>query len=218
MNSHIGVIFDMDGLLLDTEQTYLECFIEAQVVMGLEADKESYMACIGIPGAVASMIVAKNLDSGVSTDEFDVMWDAKIAEKLKHSVPVKKGVVELLTILRDKDIIMGVATSTPTPAARHHLELGGILDFLTCVVGRDLVTNRKPHPEPYLLAASKLGRDITNCYAFEDSETGTTAALASGAKVCQVPDLQQPSKELIARGHLIAPDLMTGARGIGLVT
>lgn len=217
MNNEIGVIFDMDGLLLDTEQVYLDSFVAAQVTLGFAPDPKPFLASIGISGGASAKIIADNLDHSVSLDQFNEIWDGNIDARLKHSVPTKKGVVELLNILLDRNIIMGVATSTRTPTARLHLELGGILDFFTCVIGRDQVTNPKPNPEPYLLAAKTLGRDITNCFAFEDSATGTRAALASGAKVCQVPDLQVPTDEVIAMGHLIAPNLMVGAKMVGLV-
>lgn len=217
MSNEIGVIFDMDGLLLDTELVYLECFTKAQAALGLAHNPTPYLNSIGIAGEASDVIISEGLSNGITIDQFVSVWDEKIHERLEHSIPVKKGVFELLAILTAKNLSIAVATSSKTATAENHLRHAGIIDHFEIIIGRDQVTNAKPHPEPYLTAADAIGRHISNCFAFEDSETGTRAALASGAKVTQVPDLQKPTAELVARGHLIAPDLMTGARGIGLV-
>jgi len=113
---------------------------------------------------------------------------------------------------------MGVATSSQTPHARSHLERAGILPHLKCVVGGDLVKNGKPNPEVYHKVSGLLGAKAEDCIAFEDSETGTTAALASGAKTVQVPDLIPPTDGFSKNGQIIAPTLLDGAIETGLIS
>ena len=80
-----------------------------------------------------------------------------------------------------------------------------------------MVINGKPDPEIYHKAAAELGRNAADCIVFEDSDPGVLAGVRSGAKVVQVPDIKVPSTETIALGHIIAPDLLSGARLVGLI-
>ena len=113
---------------------------------------------------------------------------------------------------------MGVATSTQTEQACSQLERGGLLPHLKCVIGGDLVEKHKPNPEVYHKVAELLGVKAFDCVAFEDSETGTRAAVSSGAQTIQVPDLIPPSDDLVKLGHVIAFNLLEGALNIGLIT
>ena len=102
-------------------------------------------------------------------------------------------------------------------SARELLERTDIARFFRTVTGGDDVVEPKPAPEIYLKAAASLGVEARDCCAFEDSGPGTRAAVASGATVVQVPDLVAPTEEIRALGHLIAHDVLDGARQVGLI-
>jgi beta-phosphoglucomutase-like phosphatase (HAD superfamily) len=120
-------------------------------------------------------------------------------------------------MLQEGDAPRIVATSTGTENAFHHLQIAGIYDLTSDVVGGDQVTHGKPDPEIYLKAAVKAGVCAEDCAAFEDSDPGTLAAVRSGATTVQVPDLKQPSDRTRSLGHVIAEDLLSGAKEIGLI-
>ena len=117
-------------------------------------------------------------------------------ERMALAVPVKAGVHELLAELKARNIPTAVATSSRSPHALGHLGAAGLLDAFVTIVTRDDVTNPKPHPEPYLLAADRLGVDPRNCLAVEDSHAGVRAAHAAGMQTIMVPDLVGPSEEI----------------------
>lgn len=148
---------------------------------------------------------------------FSREWDRRIADRLRKAIPVKTGADQLLRILHEKGHPLAVATTTNTDTAIKHLNAAGLFKYLKSVIGGDKVARRKPDPEPYLKAAAVLGYPAENCIAFEDSETGVRAAIASGATTVQVPDLIPPTEEVKALGHLIAKTLIEGATILGLV-
>jgi HAD superfamily hydrolase (TIGR01509 family) len=145
------------------------------------------------------------------------VWREKISATLRRDIPLKAGALELFQILASKGYLMGVATSTETEVARSHLERTGLLSFLGGVIGGDLVQEGKPNPEVYHKIAKHLGVSAADCIAFEDSETGTRAAMASGARTIQVPDLMPPSVEMLEFGHVIASSLLEGALRVDLI-
>jgi beta-phosphoglucomutase-like phosphatase (HAD superfamily) len=151
------------------------------------------------------------LPDQVEFQDFNEVWREKISATLRRDIPLKAGALQLFQILSSKGYLMGVATSTETGVARSHLEKTGLLPFLAGVVGGDLVQQGKPNPEVYHKIAEHLGVSAAECVAFEDSETGTRAALASGATTVQIPDLIPPSAEMLKSGHVIAPSLLEGA-------
>lgn len=212
-----GVIFDMDGLLLDTEKVCLDCFVETRRAYDLSASPEVFLRTVGLRGKESDQIIIESLNGEVGFKDFSREWDRRIAASLKHDIPVKAGALKLLKKLKQKGHPMAVATSTRTDTARKHLEKADLLGFFDIVVGGDQVKKGKPDPEVYLKAASRIGYPATSCYAFEDSETGVKAAHASGAKTIQIPDLIEPSSNLKSLGHLIAPSLLKGAIMAGMI-
>lgn len=213
-----AVIFDMDGLLLDTERVCFEGFTQTRRHFELPDSPEVFLSCVGLRADASNQIVQDSLGNHIDLDAFNVEWSKHITKQLKHEVPVKQGALQLIQILAAKGYPLGVATSTRTQQAREHLKSTGILPHLTCVIGGDLVENGKPHPEVYHRAAERLGTVAEDCVAFEDSETGTRAAVASRAKTVQIPDLIAPSASFANHGQLIGLTLLEGAMQVGLIS
>ena len=213
-----AIIFDMDGLLLDTEKVCLDAFVETRRFFSLSDSPEVCLKCVGLCGDVSDQIIRDSLPKLVGFREFNEEWDKRINVRIDIDVPLKSGAEKLVQTLASKGYLMGVATSTQTEKACFLLEQSGLLSYFECVIGGDLVEKHKPDPEVYHKVADFLGVNAADCVAFEDSEMGTRAALASGALTIQVPDLIQPSDDLLKLGHVIAPSLLEGALKIGLVT
>jgi HAD superfamily hydrolase (TIGR01509 family) len=213
-----AVLFDMDGLLLDTESVVLECFREACTAQGLVDKEHVFYQCIGLRRADSRLVLDRELGNLIDLDRFDADWEHRIDARLSKQVPVKSGVEQVLQHLYKAGVPAVVATSTPTDIATANLKLAGLFDYMTAVLGGEQVEQGKPNPEIYLKAAGLAGCDAHECAAFEDSDPGTLAAVRSGALTVQVPDLRPPSVETLALGHLVVADLLTGARGIGLIS
>lgn len=212
-----AVLFDMDGLLLDTERVCLESFVAARRIHNLPDDEHVFLSVIGLRGPDASQVIRDSLNDALDLKVFDKTWEEQLKMRYDQEIPVKQGAAQLLEILVSKGLPLAVATSTPTKIARHKLGKIGLLPHFNSVIGGDMVMHGKPNPEIYHRAATELGFDANVCYAFEDSEPGATAAMASGATTIQVPDMIQPSPEFTMRGHIIAPTLLDGAVLAGLI-
>jgi HAD superfamily hydrolase (TIGR01509 family) len=117
------------------------------------------------------------------------------------------GVEELLDALEAHNIPKAVATSSSYASARHCLETCNVLHRFSTLVGGDMITNGKPHPEIYLLTAEKLGVDPKNCWALEDSENGTRSAKNAETYTIMVPDLREPTDEMREIADAVVPSL-----------
>ena len=212
-----AVIFDMDGTLLDTERVCLNAFVETGEAFGLPDLTPTFMKIVGRSGITEEKVISEALKGRVSFEQFIEGWDRAMDTQLRHSVPLKDGAMELCSRLAEKNVPMAVATSTMTARAVAHLEHARLASFFSHIIGGDQVTHRKPDPEPYLKVAGLLGVLPANCAMFEDSDPGTLAAIRAGGVVVQVPDLAKPGADVQNMGHLIAPNLMAGARQIGLL-
>jgi HAD superfamily hydrolase (TIGR01509 family) len=207
----------MDGLLLDTERVCLECCVEVGFEYGLPDLTDVFIRTIGLRGAESRPILEAALVGQVDHDTFVTRWDGMISDRMRMGIQVKSGVVELLSHLKRQGIGTAVATSTRTSTAREHLGIAGLVDFFGHIIGGDMVSNGKPDPEIYHKAAAELGHKAADCIVFEDSDPGVLAGVRSGARVVQVPDIKPPSAETVKLGHIIAPDLLAGARLVELI-
>ncbi len=199
-----GFLFDMDGLLLDSERIAKEGFARSCRYFGIGNREALFHRLIGIKWERAVEILHDALSAEVDASAFSDYWDADYHRNTSDKpVPLKPGVSKLLDILSREGRPMAVATSTRHASAVNKLSRSGILGYFQRVIGGDEVREGKPHPEIYLKAARALDCDPRDCLAFEDSERGTRAALASGATVVQVPDLLPPSEELLQLGPVV---------------
>lgn len=204
-----GVVFDMDGLLLDSERLAREAFQEACQSMGVCVDSGVYGRCIGTTREATAVILTEALASEDDYRELDRRWETLYQVRVGGSpVPVKAGAHELLNALAGYRIPCALATSTARPLATGKLERAGLISYFSCLICGDETVRGKPHPDPYLAAVAALGTPATSSWALEDSENGVRAAHAAGLRVFQIPDLVTPSEALLGLGHRVAVDLL----------
>lgn len=205
-----AVFFDLDGTLVDTERLALHTGIRAFAALGHRVDDAFMHSLVGKAEPQAAQIIRDALP-GIDLQAFHAEWRKGFDGGLDNGVDLKSGAVELLEMLAHP---MALVTSTGRQGAHHKLGLAGIAHHFRTVVTFDDVRQPKPAPEPYLLAAERLGVDPARCLVFEDSDVGAEAAHRAGCVVVQVPDVA-PTEGLFAR-H-VAVDLLSGARAAGVI-
>jgi HAD superfamily hydrolase (TIGR01509 family) len=194
-------VFDMDGLLLDTERLSQSALHAGAADLGLTLPHDIFLEMIGRRGPDIRARLAARLGIKVEDEPVEQLFaraEAHYEAFLAHHVPVKTGAAELLAWLESRGWPCAVATSTRTPLAERKLAAAGLRPFFRAVIGGDLVTHGKPAPDVYLRAAAALGVPAPQCGVFEDSEPGLRAAHAAGARVCWIPDLAPVSPEVQA--------------------
>lgn len=195
-----AVLFDMDGLLLDSERVLMRAWVAAAEEEGIAIHPEVYAGVVGRAAADSHRLFAEMFGGDVVHARMRRKVEASLARRRGGVVfPLKDGVVELLEDLRGRGVPCAVASSSGVDEIRQRLTAVGVLQHFVAVAGGDEVLRGKPDPAVYALAASRLGVPPSACLAFEDSENGARAALAAGASLVVVPDLRRPVEEVMAR-------------------
>ncbi len=191
-----AVIFDMDGTLLDTEAVFRTIVFDVCGGLGYEMTDAVHLGMVGSSHEVTNALLVEAYGVSFPYALFDEQCRTIMRSRLEEAVPVKRGALEILDELRGRGIPAAVATSSKSHHAIPHLERAGLLGHFETIVTRDDVTHPKPHPEPYLTAARRLGIEPDRCLAIEDSHAGVRAAHAAGMQTVMVPDLVHPSDEV----------------------
>lgn len=185
-----AVIFDMDGVLFDTERLAVKCWDEIGVKAGL--GKVGYMVykTLGRTRGESVKIFEKEFGDKFNNDIFQKYYKEYLDDYYKSNpVPVKEGVVETLKYLKSNRYKIAVASSSSRSSVLHHLDDAKITDYFDVIISGDMVKKSKPEPDIYLTAAEKLGVKPEECYAIEDSKSGLEAAHRAGMTVIYIPDL-----------------------------
>ena len=208
--SVLGVLFDMDGVVIDTEKLYTRFWMEAA-------------EDLGHPMTLAQALQMRSLGSGPSQAKLDsffgpgvVKYDALRARRIElmeafiaeHGVEEKKGIRELLAHLKEKGVPCAITSSSSVPLIRRHLGDLGLLDGFTALCSGKDVPNGKPAPDIYLHGAAVLGVKPENCLAIEDSPAGLEAAWRAGCMAIIVPDQDQPDDTTLSRSFAKADSLL----------
>lgn len=188
-------IFDMDGLMFDTERVFIGAWDYAGEKMGF--GKAGYM-CLRTLGMNTPACEQAWRDEFGEDVDVRALWDYS-REYLedyysKYAVSVKPGLYDLLTYLRSQGCKLAVASSTKRAKVEKNLADTGVRQYFDVVIAGDMVERSKPEPDIYLRAAAELGVAPENCIALEDSRNGLLSAHAAGMRVIMVPDLWQPDE------------------------
>ncbi|MEP5630959.1 MAG: HAD family phosphatase [Tateyamaria sp.] len=216
MAAPAAFLFDMDGLLLDSERVYLQ-----QALILLEPTGRSrddihtfFLTMVGCSGAESLARLTAYLGDATAAETFNANWHKNVAASLEQGVALRPTVRRTLAALAELGARMSVVTSTHGHRARQHLGDAGLLSFFEMVTGGDEVSHTKPHPAPYLEMAAAMGVDPSACAAFEDSDRGITSAMVAGCRGVQIPDMRPVDLPLPDLGQGVAPDLWQAVRQV----
>lgn len=192
-----GAIFDMDGLLLDTERLYQESWVEMAHSFGQLSDPTFPSAVSGTSGEGMRAVIRRYYPA-VDPYAFQTGCLARVDAILeKQGPPVKPGARELLEYLSAQGVSIAVASSSGRDRILSNLRATGLERFFDAVASGQQVERGKPEPDIFLLAAKKIGLPPEDCYVFEDSLNGVRAGMAAGCLTVMVPDLVPPPEGLL---------------------
>lgn len=204
----VAVLFDMDGLMLDTERLLYAAWQRAMADYGYQASEEVFLASLGTTVAATNQLLRAAYGPDFPLEATngrtgDYVWE----EVDDRGAPLKPGLLALLDYLEAQDIPKAVASSSERATIDRLLGSAGLLARFPVTVAGDEVVHGKPAPDIFLLAARRLGVDPAQCLVLEDSEPGARAAHAAGMAVIIVPDLKSPSDEVARLAAAVLPDL-----------
>jgi HAD superfamily hydrolase (TIGR01509 family) len=207
-NKISAVIFDMDGLMFDTERLVMEAWKEVGRDIGFHIADEIILASVGCNERDTEVIMKQHLGQDFPFSELRKKRVEYVHNYVKRNgMPVKYGLLELLDFLNNYGIKTAVATSTERVRALEHIDSCNLLDKFNVIVCGDEVERGKPEPDIFLLAAKKLGCRPEECIVLEDSENGIKGANKAGMLPIMIPDLITPKDEIKQLTHQIFDSL-----------
>lgn len=190
-----GAIFDMDGLLFDTERLYRDSWVILAKEFGQVPDPAFPSAVCGSSGDLMLEFIRKYYPE-IDAVAFREACIDRVHKCLKESVPEKPGIREILSYLKENGVKIAVASSSAMETIKSNLERTGILAYFDVMISGQNIKRGKPYPDIFELAAEKLGLKPEDCYVFEDGSNGIHAGAAAGCATVMIPDLTEPNEEL----------------------
>ena len=202
-----AVVFDMDGLLVDTETVVFRAMQRAAAAIDGEMPFSTFQRMVGLQHAASDLILLEHFGEGFDLEAWSAVVSAHFQEELAAGIALKAGVVEILDYLDALALPRAIATSSGLAAVRQSLGPHSLVDRFDALITREQQTRGKPHPEPFLTAAAALGVAPEDCLALEDSHNGVRSASSAGMMTVMVPDMLDPTEEMRTLTVRIARDL-----------
>jgi HAD superfamily hydrolase (TIGR01509 family) len=203
----VAVIFDMDGLLFDTEVLYQEAILLAADEGGHEVATDVFNRTVGLPWAQSRAMLLSHFGESFSVDEFLAAWVRHFWVIAETRLKLKPGALELLDTLDQFRLPRAIATSSSHRTVERHLTAHDLMERFDVIVGHGDYERGKPAPDPFLKAAERLGVEPQFCLALEDSHNGVRSASSAGMMTIMVPDLLEATDEIRGLCAFVVPDL-----------
>lgn len=203
-----AVIFDMDGVIFDSERAVMESWIEVAKKYGLKDIENVVYQCLGVNSTATRQIFCEHFGGDFPYDVYK-----KEASGLFHSrygngkLPLKTGVTELLSWLKEEKYLVGLASSTRQAVVEQEIRDAHLMEFFDRLVCGDMLKKSKPEPDIYLMACESLSVAPREAAAIEDSYNGIRSAYRAGLTPIMVPDMVQPDEEMRRLARVICKDL-----------
>lgn len=203
-----AVVFDMDGVIFDSERKVVECWTVVADKYGIPDIEKLCRMCLGTNSAETKRIALEFYGEDFPYDSYKSEASALYFERYSDGrLPVKEGVKELLEYLKQNGIKVALASSTRSAVVLSQLENARLLPYFDKVVCGDMVSHSKPHPEIFLKACEELCTAPEEAVAIEDSYNGIRSAHAAGMRPIMVPDMAEPDDEMRELAEAILPSL-----------
>lgn len=206
-----GAIFDMDGLLIDSERIWQRFFHEAAAERGITLPESFPREICGTGGEESRRVLGLHFP-GCDPEALLRAVSAQVHREEENGVPLKPGAEAILRGLRGAGYRLAVASSSPQEMIRHNLRLDGVDTLFHVLTSGREAAHPKPQPDVFLLAAERLGLPPEECWVFEDSFRGVEAGSRAGCRVVMVPDQAPPTEEIRALCFAVCRDLNEALR------
>ena len=188
-----AIVFDMDGVLIQSEAMYRDSFLAAAKEGGHDMPVDVYQRVCGSPWDTITRTIISEYGADFPIDAFRDAWLRHVAVLMEPGVGLMPGVVEVLNLLDELGIPRAIATSSRHESVQRHLGPFNLIKRFDHIIARSDYTEPKPSPMPYLLAAKRLGISPSDCLALEDSYHGVQSASSARMMTVMVPDVAPPT-------------------------
>ena len=193
-----AVIFDMDGVIFDTEKVYLDIWIEVFEKYGYKMTKELYVNVMGTGRKNVIKTFLENFGDDLPIEKMYEEKDNQLFYRIENQgIPLKEGVKELFSMLKEKDYKIALATSAKRERVEKQIKDKWLKESFDAIVCGDDVEKGKPSPDIFLKAAKEIDVEPENCFVVEDSPAGIKAAFSGGMKGIHVEDLKEADEDIL---------------------
>lgn len=203
-----AILFDMDGVIFDTEILYKKYNFKVAKEQGLLYTNALHEQLYGVNAEKCKMILENHYGPEFDYALFSQTVHCQVFDHMEtNGIGLKEGVLELLDFLEQNHYPKAIASSSNVAIIQHHLALSGLEGRFDSIIGGNMVKNSKPAPDIFITAAHALEVSPQACAAFEDSFNGVRSASSAGCITVMVPDMQQPTEEIRKLAHVVLPSL-----------
>jgi HAD superfamily hydrolase (TIGR01509 family) len=202
-----AVVFDMDGVLVDSEGLFRDAMMQVSREQGRDLPHAVFMRLVGGPRDQNRLVVLEHFGADFDFETWVAAANARALARMAEGLALKPGVIALMDYLESAGLPMAVATSAGRSAVDRELGPAGLIPRFGAIVTRDDCDRGKPHPDPFLIAAERLGVAPEACLALEDSHNGVRSAAAADMMTIMIPDLLEPTPEIAALCVAVLPSL-----------